>query len=81
MEALAAIQADRPDLILLDLAMPVMDGFAVLKHLKAAGFVIYAGQGQLDGAVFRIATMGDLRDADIDALIAAYDQLWRRRRA
>jgi signal transduction histidine kinase len=32
-EAIAAITRDRPDLLLLDLLMPKVDGFAVLKHL------------------------------------------------
>ncbi|MFN3429256.1 MAG: ATP-binding protein [Candidatus Sericytochromatia bacterium] len=34
-EALEAIAANRPDLVLLDLAMPVLDGFGVLDRLKA----------------------------------------------
>ena len=34
-EALRKIQAEPPDLILLDIMMPVMDGFQVLSHLKA----------------------------------------------
>lgn len=33
-QALEAIQADRPDLVLLDLLMPIMDGFGVLAALK-----------------------------------------------
>jgi 2-aminoethylphosphonate-pyruvate transaminase len=40
--------------------------------LKAAGFVIYAGQGNLGDAIFRIAVMGDLRDADVDRLLDAF---------
>ena len=35
-EALAAIEAQRPDLLILDLLMPVMDGFEVLRFLKAS---------------------------------------------
>lgn len=34
-EALDAIQESLPDLVLLDIMMPVMDGFAVLEHVKA----------------------------------------------
>ena len=34
-EALDAATAQKPDLILLDVMMPVMDGFQVLKKLKA----------------------------------------------
>jgi adenylate cyclase len=34
-EALDKIQSEQPDLILLDLNMPVLDGFAVLAQLKA----------------------------------------------
>lgn len=36
--------------------------------LKRDGFVIYAGQGKFDGAIFRIAVMGDLSSADLDRL-------------
>ena len=34
-EAIAAYQRDRPDLVLLDVNMPVMDGLATLKKLVA----------------------------------------------
>src|SRR5215212_8345693 len=34
-EALDKIESERPDLVLLDIMMPVMDGFAVLSRLKA----------------------------------------------
>ena len=41
-------------------------------RLKAAGFVIYAGQGGLSREMFRIAVMGDLNAADLDRLLAAF---------
>ncbi len=34
-QALDAVAAEKPDLILLDLMMPVMDGFEVIKNLRA----------------------------------------------
>ena len=34
-QALAVVQSERPDLVLLDLMMPEVDGFAVLETLKA----------------------------------------------
>ena len=34
-EALEKIQAEHPDLVLLDIMMPIMDGFAVLERVKA----------------------------------------------
>lgn len=39
--------------------------------LKAAGFVIYAGQGRLSGDIFRISLMGELTEADLTRLEAA----------
>ncbi|AKV03726.1 2-aminoethylphosphonate:pyruvate aminotransferase [Labilithrix luteola] len=44
---------------------------ALHARLKSDGFVIYAGQGKFDGAIFRIAVMGDLSTADIDRLAAS----------
>lgn len=40
-------------------------------HLKQDGFVIYAGQGKFDGAIFRIAVMGEITERDLDRLIAS----------
>jgi len=37
-------------------------------RLKRDGFVIYAGQGKFDGAIFRIAVMGELDGTDLDRL-------------
>ena len=39
--------------------------------LKQRGFVIYAGQGSLAAEMFRISTMGDITDYDMERLLAA----------
>ncbi len=39
--------------------------------MRAQGFVIYAGQGHLAPAIFRIAVMGDIRDSDMARLLPA----------
>jgi len=41
-------------------------------RLKAAGFVIYAGQGGLSSQMFRIAVMGELSSGDLERLLAAF---------
>ncbi|HEX6485964.1 MAG TPA: hypothetical protein VF012_04590, partial [Nocardioidaceae bacterium] len=38
-------------------------------RLKDDGYVIYAGQGFLDGRIFRIAVMGDLDADDMDRVV------------
>jgi 2-aminoethylphosphonate-pyruvate transaminase len=48
----------------------VHDGF------KRHGFVIYAGQGGLSDSMFRISTMGDITDADIERLDTAIDDVF-----
>ena len=40
-------------------------------RLKAQGYVIYAGQGNLEDKIFRIANMGNLRSVDFDAFLVA----------
>lgn len=42
--------------------------------LKAAGFVIYAGQGALSCDIFRISVMGDLHDNDVERLTLAFER-------
>lgn len=45
-------------------------GYASLHdRLKEAGFIIYAGQGELARTIFRIATMGAISDADLQRLL------------
>jgi 2-aminoethylphosphonate-pyruvate transaminase len=43
--------------------------------LKADGFIIYAGQGNLSKMLFRISTMGNLTEADIDRLLVCIRRL------
>jgi 2-aminoethylphosphonate-pyruvate transaminase len=43
--------------------------------LKADGFVIYAGQGNLSKTLFRISTMGELTPADISRLLKSFARL------
>ena len=46
-------------------------------ELKERGFVIYAGQGRLRSGVFRVAHMGDIRDADLGRLTRAFGDVLR----
>lgn len=54
-EAVALLQEHRVDLMLLDLFMPEMDGFAVLRHLRERGVnmpvIVLTGDGSVDRAV------------------------------
>ena len=47
-------------------------------ELKSAGFVIYAGQGELAKSLFRISMMGDIGDDDIGRLIQAFNSVLER---
>jgi len=44
--------------------------------LKAAGFVIYAGQGKFNQEIFRIAVMGALDSTDVERLLSAFQEFW-----
>jgi 2-aminoethylphosphonate-pyruvate transaminase len=44
--------------------------------LKQWGFVIYAGQGDLAAQLFRISTMGDITDYDMERLLAAIESVF-----
>jgi len=44
--------------------------------LKQRGFIIYAGQGALVGEMFRISTMGDISDYDLERLLTACDEVF-----
>ena len=61
-EAMDSINADRPDVMLLDIRMPVMDGYEVLDRLKTRG---------LDKSVQVIASTAENDSVKEDDLIAA----------
>ncbi|MDX1518639.1 MAG: 2-aminoethylphosphonate aminotransferase [Gammaproteobacteria bacterium] len=44
-------------------------------HLKANGFVIYAGQGQLSQNIFRIACMGEIPEGAVNRLVQTVSDL------
>lgn len=45
--------------------------------LKMRGFVVYAGQGELAAEMFRISTMGDITDYDMERLLAALHAVFK----
>lgn len=44
-------------------------------RLKEQGYVIYAGQGQLESKIFRVANMGALSQADLEGFLAAFQRV------
>ncbi|MCA9422017.1 MAG: hypothetical protein KC592_13430, partial [Nitrospira sp.] len=44
-------------------------------ELKRAGYVIYAGQGQLEEKVFRIANIGALTNQNIEGFLSAFQSI------
>jgi 2-aminoethylphosphonate-pyruvate transaminase len=72
----AAIPASESSVVLRAYKLPVGLSYAQLHDaLKADGFVIYAGQGNLSKSLFRISTMGHLTSADIDRLLLCFARL------
>ena len=49
--------------------------------LKQAGYVIYAGQGQLEDKIFRVANIGALTDKDIEGFLSAFQSTLENLRA
>jgi 2-aminoethylphosphonate-pyruvate transaminase len=74
----AAIPAQESSVVLRAYKLPLKLSYAQLHDaLKADGFVIYAGQGNLAKSLFRISTMGNLMPADIDRLVLSFARLLR----
>jgi two-component system, cell cycle response regulator len=85
-EALSVLQGSRPDLVLCDVRMPQMDGFAFVKAVRSqpggASVKLVAVTGLSDPAdVTRLLTSGFdghlVKPLDYDALLAALERiLW-----
>jgi 2-aminoethylphosphonate-pyruvate transaminase len=72
----AAIPPGESSVVLRAYHLPTGLTYAKLHdQLKAGGFVIYAGQGDLSKTLFRISTMGHLTRADIDRLMTCFAKL------
>jgi 2-aminoethylphosphonate-pyruvate transaminase len=69
---------EESSVVLRSYRVPASTSYAELHDgLKARGFVIYAGQGNLAQKLFRISTMGDVSAADIDRLLECCGELLR----
>jgi 2-aminoethylphosphonate-pyruvate transaminase len=72
----AAIAANESSVVLRAYKLPENLSYSQLHDaLKADGFIIYAGQGNLSNSLFRISTMGNLAPADMDRLIQCFARL------
>jgi 2-aminoethylphosphonate-pyruvate transaminase len=66
----ALLPSEKSSVVLRAYRLPRGLNYATLHDgLKAAGFVIYAGQGDLSKSLFRISTMGELTSGDMDRLV------------
>ncbi|MCS7025022.1 MAG: LytTR family DNA-binding domain-containing protein [Bryobacteraceae bacterium] len=81
-QALAAIEALQPDLLLLDIQMPGGDGFEVIRQLKGPKFPWVIFVTAYDEHALRAFEHGAvdylLKPVAADRLRAAMDRLWRR---
>ncbi len=74
----SALPATESSVVLRAYRLPAGLTYSTLHDaLKAAGFVIYAGQGKLSATLFRISTMGSLSSQDIDRLLECFAELLR----
>lgn len=73
---MSILPPEHSSVVLRSYALPNgLDYEALHDALKAHGFVVYAGQGNLSKQLFRISTMGDIEAADMDRLLKAFDSL------
>ncbi|QRQ88579.1 2-aminoethylphosphonate aminotransferase [Cupriavidus oxalaticus] len=72
----SALPADQSSVVLRAYRLPASLSYTQLHDgLKALGFVIYAGQGQLSDELFRISTMGHIQAHDIERLLQGFAAL------
>lgn len=72
----AAVPAAESSVVLRAYKLPAGLSYAQLHDaLKADGFVIYAGQGNLSKTLFRISTMGEVTSPDIERLLQCFARL------
>ena len=73
-----ALPHEQSSVVLRSYRLPSGVTYPVLHDaLKADGYVIYAGQGDLSKTLFRISTMGDLTSSDIERLIESVARVLR----
>jgi len=66
----ASLERDETSCVLNSFPLPEGISYEELHDkLKAAGFVIYAGQGGFAKSLFRISCMGDISDGDMERFI------------
>ena len=71
------IPEDESSCVLRSYRLPKGSSYAqVHDALKLRGFVVYAGQGQFADGIFRISTMGDIGDYDVDRLLTALGEVF-----
>lgn len=74
----AVVPPEHSSVVLRAYHLPTSLTYATLHDtLKAEGFVIYAGQGELSKTLFRISTMGNLISADIDRMLNCFARVLR----
>jgi 2-aminoethylphosphonate-pyruvate transaminase len=72
----AAVPAAESSVVLRAYKLPAGLSYTHLHDaLKADGFVIYAGQGNLSKSLFRISTMGAVTSSDIERLLRCFARL------
>ncbi len=74
----SVVPPDQSSVVLRSYRLPAGITYAGLHDtLKASGFVIYAGQGELARTLFRVSTMGHVSSEDIGWLLKCIAQVLR----